>query len=234
MKVKIFFLLFIFMSIDIYSQVEIIESSYSSLFSTEQNKVNDIWKKYLTSWNGDDNDNDRCTYWEKHDFCDLLATEGFFNPSLYQLGFSNQVLNIAKLSDNSYNISSIFYWIGEQNHLNIMAITNVLANKQKDGSFLLSNYFTSETSKFKIFKQNEINYHYPNDYDFNKNEARIASEFYERIRTQFKLPTEIVNYYILENCTDIYLKKGFYFAPAMNNKDCAFFDSKNNIIEVIV
>lgn len=154
----IFFLLFAKLS----SQIEIVESNYASLYTDEQNKIYSLWKNYLKSWNN--NKNEKCLFWKNDDYCDLLSTEGFFNPSLYELGFSNQVIDISRIDNKSYNISSLFYWIGENKDLNTMAITNVIAERQADNSFLLSNFLTNNGEKFLIYKQEDIIYHYPQDF----------------------------------------------------------------------
>ena len=119
-------------------------------------------------------------FWKNDDYCDLLSTEGFFNPSLYELGFSNQVIDISRIDNKSYNISSLFYWIGENKDLNTMAITNVIAERQADNSFLLSNFLTNNGEKFLIYKQEDIIYHYPQDFFFNKQNAKSAVIFLKK------------------------------------------------------
>ena len=221
----IFFLLFAKLS----SQIEIVESNYASLYTDEQNKIYSLWKNYLKSWNN--NKNEKCLFWKNDDYCDLLSTEGFFNPSLYELGFSNQVIDISRIDNKSYNISSLFYWIGENKDLNTMAITNVIAERQADNSFLLSNFLTNNGEKFLIYKQEDIIYHYPQDFFFYKQNAKSAVIFLKKLRLLFNLPQKTVNYYIFKNCQDVFKNKGFYFAPGMSrNENCAFFDSHNNII----
>lgn len=226
-RIVIFALLFIFVKVS--SQVEIVESNYAKSFTDEQKKIYSLWKDYLKLWN--DGKSEKCLLWKKEDYCDLLSTEGFFNPSLYELGFSNQVIDISKLDNKSYNISSLFYWIGENNNLNIMAITNVIAEKQTDNSFLLSNFLSNNEKDFIIHKQEDIIYHYPQDYFFNEQTAKSAVNFLHKLRAQFNLPQKTINYYIFKSCQDVYKNKGFYFAPNMNsNENCAFFDSYNNIV----
>lgn len=226
-RIVVFTLFFTF--IKVHSQVEIVESNYVKLFTDEQKMVYSLWNNYLKLQN--EQKSEKCLLWKKDDYCDLLSTEGFFNPSLYELGFSNQVIDILKLDDQTYNISSLFYWIGENDNLNIMAITNVIAEKQKDKSFLLSNILSYNTKDFQIQKQNDIVYHYPKSYHFDKKRAKSAVDFLHELRTKFDIPQKTINYYIFDSCQDVFRNKGFYFAPVMSsNSNCAFFDVHNNIV----
>lgn len=109
--------------------------TYSSNFNVDiENKdvknIVDIWQSYL-------NTNSR-EYWNYAETKDLknfniLDIEGVINPSLMNWNFSNHILSINSVSENSYLIKSIF----EGENKSVFAVANVLAKKE-NGSYKLS------------------------------------------------------------------------------------------------
>lgn len=226
MKNSIILMLLIFSINNVASQIKIANSDYEFFFNSDQKKIYNLWTSYLEAWNVQDKQK-LCSLWKNE--CDLLSSEGFFNPSLYELGFENQVLKIEKIDEEKFKISSIFYWVDENYHFKPMAIVNVIAIKNGKGEFLLDNYLTYSTKGWKSRNVGNINYHFSKQNKFNYSDAKKANLFLNNLKERFNLNNLKTEYYIFENCQELNLYRGFSFFP-VNNEHCAFFDSKNKIV----
>ena len=105
----------------LFSQTISEKSPYEYLFDEEQILITKNWKDYLSTMNS--NSNGKCSFWMQNKFlksdnCNLLSSQGFYNPSLFNLHFRNQILGIRKISKSEYELSSIFYFTSEKNELN--------------------------------------------------------------------------------------------------------------------
>ncbi|AZA90964.1 Uncharacterised protein [Chryseobacterium nakagawai] len=234
---KVFIIFFTAFFASFYAQVSVQKNPYEGMYTDDQKAINEVWNKYLNSFQ-EGNEGD-CSLWKKDKYltegrCNALSSQGYYNPSLFKLSFKNQVISIESVNSEQYKIVSQFYTIND-GALQPFAITNVMAEKNNN-MFLLSDYLTYATKDWKSHKIGRINYHYRTGYILNEEKAKQANVTIENLDKLFKLtiPNDI-QYFLADNCRQVYTISGFDFAPSMNNvADCAFFDSKNNIIYTTV
>ncbi len=193
------------------------------------------WENYLKSEPDSIYNN---PYWNDRDkkkylSYDLLKSEGFLSPGLYGFDINNQVISITDIG-NKYVIRSIFYWPpSERRNLYVLAIANVLAEKDDNGDFKLSNWIHHYTKSWYTKKIGIITYHYYPSYPFNIFEAEKANKLISFFKEKFDTKVDQVEYYIAENCDDIMRLKGFDYIVGMGNNYtnlCGFCDMYNNII----
>jgi hypothetical protein len=196
------------------------------------NTIFNLWKNYLSSNPDSIYDN---PYWndsekKKYKSYDLLKSEGFLSPSLYALQPQNTVLYINEYG-NDYLIHSMYYWISDDNTLSPLAITNVVAKKE-NGIFKLYNYLPFYTNRWKSKQVGMINYYYPNDYVFDKDNALKADKLLNKLNELFDLDLKNLTYYIASDCDETHKMKGYEYIISMGRTPslCRFFDSHNNIV----
>ena len=218
----------------LFSQTISEKSPYEYLFDEEQILIAKNWKDYLSTMNS--NSNEKCSFWMQNKFlksdnCNLLSSQGFYNPSLFNLHFRNQILGIRKISKSEYELSSIFYFTSEKNELNPFAITKVLVYKI-DNNYLFSDYLLKSTSNWETKNTEMINYHFPKNYEFNTDIAKEANNYLKKMFNLFEIKLDKnLDYFISENCFDVFSNSGFDFVPTMTTQEkCAFYDTSNNII----
>lgn len=215
------------------SQIKVSPYSYPQFLTKERGQIYELWNTYLEKKSA--NDTTAANLWyptEVNEFSnfDILESSSGFTPSLYQLPITNTLLYLKKLNSSTYKITSLFYWLGEQDKLNIFLISNVLAKIDK-GNLYLSNYLLYETRTWVNKKVGKINYHYYPEYDFNQKEAEKANETVENINALFSLDNGEIDYYIASDCDEKNKIIGIdYKVTTGVTEECAFFDKKNNII----
>ncbi|SFI40217.1 hypothetical protein [Halpernia frigidisoli] len=230
MKIKV--LIFFLISNIIYSQVSFENSPYEKTYTTEQNTIAQNWEDYVNSFR--ENSDGNCIYWKTSDLnktgCNLLQTQGFYNPSLFKLPFKNQILSILKNEDECFELSSIFYMINEKSELNPFAIVKVYVEKIGDNYYFKDN-LNRNTKNWESKKVGLINYYFPKTYNFRSKNAEEASKFLNNLNKTFDLDkTNSINYFIAEKCAEVFKISGFDFAPNINTEKCAFYDIKNDIV----
>jgi hypothetical protein len=170
---------------------------------------------------------------KKYTSYDLLNSEGYLTPGLYHFGLKNLVLSITNIGDK-YIIRSIFYAPPSENRdLYIMAITNVIAQEDEPGNFKLHNWLHYYTRAWHTKKVGIIKYCYYPSYPFNPFEAEKANKLISTFIEKFDIKVNEIEYYIAENCSDIFQLKGFDFVVGMGCQYidlCGFTDIQNNII----
>jgi len=198
-------------------------------------EVFEVWENYLAS---NPNKISNNPYWnnnekEKYQSYDLLKSHGFLNPGLYAFQTQNVVLYIKK-EDENYTIFSQFYWLDE-GKMNPLAITKVLAKKDNNGIFKLQNWLSIHTITWKSKKLSNINYIYPPNFIFNLSEAQKANDFVSKLYKEFDIPSKTVEYYIFEDCDNLFQSTGFEYVISMGSipNKCAFFDDENRIVYTI-
>jgi hypothetical protein len=199
----------------------------------DNKNIFNLWKNYLSSNPDSLYDN---PYWNKKEkenykSYDLLKSEGWLSPSLYGLKPKNTVLSI-KNNGDYYIIKSIFYWVYPKTlHTSTLAITNVIAKKQK-GEYKLFNYLPYHTQTWNRRKIGIIEYIYHPMHPFNNYKAQKANDLIDKLIRTFNIKVDKVEYYIALNCDEIYKLKGFDFVIGMGKEPnlCGFYDRFNNII----
>ncbi|WP_281297186.1 hypothetical protein [Flavobacterium limnophilum] len=232
MKNSIIIVLF-FLSLQSFSQkIQTKLGPGIDLKNEDVNSIFNLWKNYLSS-NPDliyDNPNWNDSEKKKYKSYDLLKSEGFLNPSIYALQPLNTVLYINEFG-NDYIIHSMYYWINEDNTLNPLAITNVVAKKE-NGVFKLYNYLPFYTNVWKSKQVGMINYNYPNDYIFDNENAQKADKLLHKLNELFDLDLKNLTYYIARDCDEIHKMKGFEYIISMGRTPslCRFYDTQNSIV----
>lgn len=232
-KVLISLVIFSSFNLSFSQKIEVTTAPGIDLSRNDINEVVNLWKLYL---NKNPESNIQNIYWNdfektKYNSCDLLRTEGFFNPSLYALGFKNKILFV-KNEDNKYLINSMYYYIDENNEFIPFATTNVYAIKENN-EYKLYNYLPIATKNWKERKVGNIIYYFPEEYNFNNDMAVRANNYVEKIIQLFDIEhLNTITYYIAPNCEEIYNIKGFDFIVGRGNKTnlCGFFDNQNYIV----
>ncbi|WP_404986648.1 hypothetical protein ACI513_06330 [Chryseobacterium sp. M5] len=183
----------------------------------------DLWQSYLKTNSKE--------YWNIAETKDLknfniLNIEGVINPSLMNWNFSNHILSVNPLSEDSYLIKSIF----EGENKSVFAIANVLA-KRENGNYKLSNYLFDYTKSWKSHSSSNITYFYRPDYILNQEEVSQAEKFYSELCKTFNLKPEKLTYFIAKDCDNIYdiLGYEYIFSKGMS-KECGYYEIQNNFI----
>lgn len=218
-----------------FSQIDTQLAPGFDLHNKEFMEVFNVWKAYLLS---NPNQASDSPYWnpkdkENYKSYDLLKSHGFLNPGLYAFQTDNVVLYIKRIEDN-YIIFSQFYWLDE-GKMNPLAVTKVVAKKDKTGEYKLHNWLSTQTKNWKTKKYSAIKYIYPENYEFDLIKAEKANKFVEKLYRQFDIPSKTVEYYIFEDCDNLFQSTGFEYVISMGSipNKCAFFDDENRIVYTI-
>ncbi|HEY4539202.1 MAG TPA: hypothetical protein VIG94_04230 [Faecalibacter sp.] len=107
----------------------------------------------------------------KEDDQDLIISASGFNPNFFEMYTKNKLLYIKELSDNKFEVSSMFYWIQEEENVNLIAIVKYLITKTGD-KYYFENYLDYSTKDWENKSVGLIQYYYPKDYKFNLANAR--------------------------------------------------------------
>lgn len=167
---------------------------------------------------------------KKYKYPDLLNYCGALSPSLLGLGLSNKVIAISK-RNGFYWLKSIFYYAENDSVFVPIAITNYpFTNESND--FRLHNTLLLNTSTWKEKRVGQIVYHYNSSHKFNSKTAFKANSAYVQLTSLFGIKPEELNYYIFENCDNLYQTIGFDYRIGMGgeNNRCGYYDAKNNRI----
>lgn len=198
-----------------------------NISDTEKIEVFNVWKDYLKSKTS----SLRKTYWNSYDVenyqsFDFLKSEGFIQPSIYELNLDVLVLKIVE-KNGVYKIQSQFYW--NDAPLKVFAITDVYCRKI-DGKYKLFNNLSEVTQNWKTKKIGHINYHFDETYSFDEKLGEKANTFYSQMIDRFRLENIEVNYYIFNSCEELESAKGFSYVIGDSPKGCGFFDKENYFI----
>ena len=226
MKIRIIFLLFTTFSLSLLSQ----NVSVNIGVNTDNKDIAEIinlWKNYLN----ENNSLKKKTYWNKnevnkYDSYDLLKSEGYITPSIYDLDLDNLILSITREGE-FFKIKSAFYWI--DNPLSIMA-TTVVYCKKENGTFKLYNNLNVKTKNWETRKIGLINYHFQTNNPINDSLGEMANQFYLKMISTFDLIPKEIEYYTFSSCSELEKYKGFDYVIGDSPKGCGFFDKYNYII----
>lgn len=183
----------------------------------------EVWQSYLKTNSKE--------YWNTVETQNLknfniLNIEGVINPSLMNWNFSNHILSINPVSEDTFIIKSIF----EGENKSVFAIANVLAKKE-NGSYKLSNYLFDYTKNWKSHSTENIIYFYRPDYTLNLEEVSQAEKFYSDLCKTFNLKPEKLTHFIARDCDHIYDILGYeYIFSKGTAKECGYFETDNNFI----
>ncbi|QLL59102.1 hypothetical protein [Empedobacter falsenii] len=222
---KFFKILFLFTTL-CKSQTTNINYTYDFL-DKETTPVYEFWKEYVSlraennilyknMWDNEDND--------------LVISASGFSPNFFEMYTYNKLLYIKSLPDNKFELSSMFYWIQDENNVNLISIVNYII-KKNDDKYIFENFLTHSTKNWKKKNVGLIDYYYPINYKFNKNNAKEANKTIENLNKIFDLNENKIKYYIVENCDKQLEYLGVnYIATTGLMDQCGYFDKENNIL----
>lgn len=191
--------------------------------SEDQQKAFNVFKSYM----GDCLDRDLAKkYWVKTNqkSYDNIFTEGFWNPSLYEVITDAKVLSIENLAKQKQLLKVEFGPNAEI--VPKYAIVNYIYKAGK-----LDNYTNYYTKGWRSSKLGMITYKYPKSYSFNKEKAEEAIKFVDKLQRLFKLDkVENITYFIAKDCKEVRKVQGFDFVLGEGQEQCAFFDGVNNFV----
>ena len=198
-----------------------------NIADTDKQEVFNVWKNYVQS----KTTNLRSNYWNSYDVdnyqsFDFLKSEGYIQPSIYDLDLDVLVLKIVE-KNGVYKIQSQFYW--NDTPLKVFAITSVNC-KKINGEYKLFNNLSAVTESWVTKKVGNINYHYDKAYSFDKKLGEKANTFYSQLIGEFSLDNIELNYYIFDSCEELESAKGFSYVIGDSPKGCGFFDDENYFI----
>lgn len=214
------------------AQLKFKESEVKDYYTGNLKQVYELWKNYIHDYSKTGQIDPK--YWIYNESkiingVDLVSQEEF-NPSLYSFNINTQILYIKEIEKFKYKIHTIFYWISEDNSLNIMAEADYMAIK--DGNdFKLSNFLFHSTKNWKVKKVGNITYHHFPEYKFNYKKAYSANKRIERLSQLFDLPNKKINYYIFKDCNQSEEYRGFSYLPTKYLvKSCGFYNTDNDFL----
>lgn len=218
--------LFLVFSIFCKSQTSSVEYTYSFL-DQKTIPVYNFWKQYV-EYRATKNDLYKKMW--KEDDQDLIISASGFNPNFFEMYTKNKLLYIKELSDNKFEVSSMFYWIQEEENVNLIAIVKYLITKTGD-KYYFENYLDYSTKDWENKSVGLIQYYYPKDYKFNLGNARKANQIIDNLNKLFDLKETKITYYIAENCDKQLEKLGVTnVATTGLMEQCGYFDKENNIV----
>lgn len=208
------------------SQTTNIEYTYDFL-DEETTPVYNFWKQYV-AYKADNNDLYK-TMWKKED-SDLIISASGFNPNFYEMYTNNKLLYIKKLSDNKFEVASMFYWIQDENNVNLISIVKYIIRKS-ESEYVFENYLHESTKNWKKQNVGLIDYYFPDNYDFNLENANNANNTINKLNKLFDLNETKIHYYIAENCDKQLEFLGLnYIATTGLMDQCGYFDKSNDIL----
>jgi hypothetical protein len=208
------------------SQTRNMEYTYDFL-DDETKPIYEFWKDYV-SLMSEGNPNAK-SKWKSNDK-DYLVTLSGYTPTLYQMNTYNKLLYIRKIDDDKFELASMFYWIQDDENLNIISVVKYIIQKE-DSKLFLKNYLNYSTQNWVKQKIGFIEYYYPENYNFNLKKAKSANKTIGNLNKLFDLNNETIKYYIPEDCDNQSLIIGLDYLPTKGlMKQCGYFDTKNNIV----
>lgn len=218
--------LFLIFSIFCKSQTSSIEYTYNFL-DQKTIPVYKFWKQYV-EYRATNNELYKSMW--KEDEQDLIISASGFNPNLYEMFTKNKLLYIKELPDNKFEVSSMFYWIQDEDNVNLIAIVKYLISKSDD-KYYFENYLDYSTKDWKNKSVGFIQYYYPKEYRFNLNKAKKANKIIRNLNKLFDLKETKISYYIAEDCDKQLDKLGITNLATTGLMDqCGYFDKENNIL----
>lgn len=234
MKFLMLILFVMFSSVVVSEAQEVYLNSGVDTSIVNYGTVYRLWYNYLHSNPDSLYDN---PYWNangkaRYKYFDLLNHQGFLDPSLYGLGLNADILSISKIDGTTYDIRTMFYFIGKDTRkTQVIAIAHVLARKQGN-EFKLFNYLPYKTRNWLSKKVDNITYHYPRGYKFKIAKAMKLIAFQDSLTKAFNIKVRPINFYITNSFDDFQKIVGFDFMLSMGSQIGirGNNDSRNGII----
>ena len=196
--------------------------------------VYDLWKSFIEAhddtttcfpqWNEEDR-----LRWKQPD---LISSEGFLTSNLY--AYLNKVLEI-RPENGVYVIRSMFYTpYNDDKAIFVLAITNHVVKKDKNGAFKIHNWIDYHTRKWQRKTIGLIDYCYYPGFQFNEKNAHAANKLIMLLHEKLDVNIpEHITQFIAPNVYEQQKMKGFDYLIGMGNEQGnsgGSFDRRNFII----
>ncbi len=196
--------------------------------------VYDLWKSFIEAhddtttcfpqWNEEDR-----LRWKQPD---LISSEGFLNANLY--AYLNKVLEI-RPENGVYVIRSMFYTpYNDDKAIFVLAITNHIVKKDKNGAFKINNWIDYHTRRWQRKTIGLIDYCYYPEFQFNEKNAYAANQLIKLLHEKLDVNIpEHITQFISPNVYEQQKMKGFDYLIGMGNEQGnsgGSFDRRNFII----
>lgn len=192
-----------------------------------------VWDAYLGS--GFKN---QAQFWlpaelKKYPKGDLLLSEGYVNPNVYQYATQKIVLSIEPVDSALYKCRTLFYWQSPGDAAKqptVFCITNTYFQKQQN-HWLLTNYLTQYTRNWTTDTVGYLTYKLPASRALNQTKAALANVFLTELFHDFGIAPFPVTYYLAADCEEVHRMKGFDYVVGMGNgSTCGFYDEVNHLV----
>ena len=196
--------------------------------------VYDLWKSFIEAhddtttcfpqWNEEDR-----LRWKQPD---LISSEGFLTSNLY--AYLNKVLEI-RPENGVYVIRSMFYTpYNDDKAIFVLAITNHVVKKDKNGAYKIHNWIDYHTRKWQRKTIGLIDYCYYPEFQFNEKNAYAANQLIKLLHEKLDVNIpEHITQFIAPNVYEQQKMKGFDYLIGMGNEQGnsgGSFDKRNFII----
>ena len=196
--------------------------------------VYDLWKSFIEAhddtttcfpqWNEEDR-----LRWKQPD---LISSEGFLTSNLY--AYLNKVLEI-RPENGVYVIRSMFYTpYNDDKAIFVLAITNHVVKKDKNGAYKIHNWIDYHTRKWQRKTIGLIDYCYYLEFQFNEKNAYAANQLIKLLHEKLDVNIpEHITQFIAPNVYEQQKMKGFDYLIGMGNEQGnsgGSFDKRNFII----
>ncbi len=196
--------------------------------------VYDLWKSFIEAHD----DTTTCfPQWNEEDRLrckqpDLISSEGFLTSNLY--AYLNKVLEI-RPENGVYVIRSMFYTpYNDDKAIFVLAITNHVVKKDKNGAFKIHNWIDYHTRKWQRKTIGLIDYCYYPGFQFNEKNAHAANKLIKLLHEKLDVNIpEHITQFIAPNVYEQQKMKGFDYLIGMSNEQGnsgGSFDRRNFII----
>lgn len=192
--------------------------------------VRELWKSYVIAYKNE-NDSSVLNYWNKdeteHGFTDIVIStsmnHSYLNANLL-------TFEIKKADNQFYRIRNILT-LGNKDYNEFTIIYDIYAKKDLIGYKLYNSFYVNKPN-LQHFQTDNIDYYYPNGYNFNSQKANEVENIYSGLIKIFGNPNKHkVVYLIGNNLDEAYHNIGVEYTPFSSSSLFAGFNIKNqNII----
>ena len=164
---------------------------------------------------------------------DLLLSEGYVNPSVYQYATQKIVLSIEPVDSAQYRCRTLFYWqnpVDAVPQLTVFCIVNTYFQRQQ-ARWLLVNNLTHYTRDWTTDTVGYLTYRLRPARVLDRTKAAQAHLFLTRLFHDFDISPFPVTYYLATDCEEVHRMKGFDYVVGMgSDKVCGFYDEVNHLV----
>jgi hypothetical protein len=232
---RLLFLLFILFCSEVFAQ----EVSFSNQIvnSTDKNiiAIREQWKLYvkdcITSYITKD-EQPLNKYWNDIDNQNRYSSIAMYQTLNAPVALLGEMVtyDISKLDDGSYRLKTMV--LMSDSISKGIAANFTLYSTVNDNNVKFCSYFQKHKENFKTYSTAHIDYYYPSDFSFDKNDARKAEKLFAKLLLDFNVDKDKKITYIVANDIDSANRLiGFdYSLQGGTFKGAGYFQDKFNIL----